>query len=1818
MRENNTVQEDDEDGQQQEQYASPKRRPQHLIDLPPLPGLGISAQTTTTNTQQTRSQGRHNDNLMNYITPPRQHNSKSKSTSQLLDVSDSLSPAPSLVAATPYRSPPPQLNKEPTLAHQKSLHEKNILSQQTIITPQPSPKGDSPLSIKLQRQHSLPIHMENTPLINNRKSINDVYNCNTKLINRTSSYLIEGHSNNNEPQTPNEKDNGSSNSHVVEEGEEDNCSISILTDDQQSTSTEWTLQTFLNDIASPGTPGGLIVNKGTKKKGKEKYVDKRTVKKGTLLKKGSRGDDDNERDKLKSTKRRLSLSSNHSYIPNKAKLEENMAVNKDPRRILSSLSSFGVVGEDSLPRKRRMSYSKLLLVVCLAIVALSYAFLSNSAPLILSSLKDQDGVANDSSMEITPSKSLLNQAKEIGAQDTSNGAEWHPLFQHGQRTANMDVEVPTNHPKAPILSNREIHQKKIQDFRQQSSSQTTIEDSQGSSHRRLDDTLFTTSNNKETRQEEGTTNFINGQVTQELCPAVHTLISQSLIIRSSYGNIFSITTPPLPGGSIKRNGDRVSKPTEGPSESPGVTIVETPASESTLNLFKRHGRVDKSPAPSNRNLFNSHSDKKKKGEDNLFSHRDGEIIDLDKEEESSSSNLFDYNTRHLQSTGDNIQIGSTGGSFADTGDYDDIDTETESVYDGTGVETITIKTLSLRMSDFQPELGTHFEVWVYTGSGSNIELNENDLDDDPTNDNTILPTKADYTEEDDEGNNGRAKFSDWSLVADGYERELIPDTEFFDNNGHIFNIGAATTIGPIGRLDKYENMEEVTIKARQWNDGKIRSDGGMDAITAEGEVTETFFYKIPESKFTELKLPKNNGKLTLFVTLDRVGLQYGYAAKQEFNQVDVMKHDYIDQTPSLDVLNGNVNMRTHVGEGVIFYPWVKEKFFYQTRRFLGKIWYDAKIPCEYMPQTEVIDIPEEEGEPTFSPTLLSTNEGTNVSVPILLTVLVKDEVPPMPVDVKEIFEDTVADFVDDNLGDFCPLTWNVGAKVTDQSVSSNVLGSTTPPGTVVQQRRDGNGHSISSRREPDVPPDLKGGGSSRYLRELIEPIFYKPMKQRARRIQAITAVDADTTFDALYDGLECPNKTPEEFAQVIEEYINDNEPELLKELKAKHDYFKDAFSITADSILPDVVSEALAEEEDDNKAAIIGGIIAALLLCCFCCCLPFLILRRKKRKEEKQNEIVGEDVEWARPVDDDHFPPLGGYYGDDGIAGGDGTGTGYDSSRRRKRPDGEIPESGDSGPPLNLKPIPPGINPPEDDSEMLHDVNWNDREEPTKDNKKRPFGRPGRMPDEGTPGEDYNINIYPGGDVGEETGYDEDLNLRHVEKTKNEHIEGDWKPEHYEPDGGVHAFGRDIKETPAIKPRWQRLAKKKGNDTSTKKLTIKQKVLKRRKELGEKMAQMRHVERVEAGLEDSDEEQVFPKAEPDSRIEDLMGRIKAIETDRVQRYQRKGRQMGESDYEIWRRLNIGEDDLSSSDESDSDEDPELAAARRKRKKKKRRGADYLLNFDDLDAYNRALAVHEDAYIHRWVQVKVEKGAGEDEGANLEDIEINNDEEYALNEDGVEVDRYGRPRPKIPRQTEGDLGDEDDAAAASIKLRPVSPRQKTAGDDEDDTAAMYANRLRSPRQDTGDIGDEDDAPQAGPDKRSLLSKQKTEYIGSINDFSSSMSRQGATKFGGLEGVEDEAVDRRSSMSRQSAVKFGGMEGLKEEGVDTSTPSDDRRSTLSKQKTEYIGSINDFSDEGDDKQTGYRKTAMARSSATKFDSVREEGDDESEDELSEGDF
>ena len=1190
------------------------------------------------------------------------------------------------------------------------------------------------------------------------------------------------------------------------------------------------------------------------------------------------------------------------------------------------------------------------------------------------------------------------------------------------------------------------------------------------------------------------------------------------------------------------------------------------------------------------------------------------------------------------------------GDYATTGDYFDIDTEFESIYEGTGTETITIKTLSLRMADFRPNEDTHFEVWLYTGSGDNIEYNENDLDDDPSNDNLVMPSKGEYQA-------SRAKFNDWILVSEGLERELLPDTDFFDHNGHVFNIGAGTTVGPLGRLDNFENMEDVNLAIKDWNDPLTTPRGGMEAVTAEGEKTNTYYFKIPEEKFMPLKLPKHNGKLTLFVTLDRVGLQYGYAAKQEFDRVDVTKHDYIDQTPSLDVLNGNVNLQMHVGEGVIFYPWMEEEFFYQTRRFLGKIWYDALIPCEYAPVTTILDAtetpsvaptPDNTMSPSMPPSLMPTENGTYVAADLLISVLIKDgPLPPMPSDVQAIFEDTVLDFVNDEFGDFCPLTWNEGATVAQQEVSA-VGGLSSGASSTGRRKRNGDNEGVSATTER--APDSNGGG--RYLRQLLEPIFSPPKKRRSRMLQAITLLDATTVFDAIYNSNSCPNKKPEELATLIEEFINNNEEELVGKLQAAHDYFKDAMGVSADLIVPVAIASETKSEEDNNLAAIIGGIIAALLLCCCCCLLPLLVVRRRKRKESKENEIIGEDVEWAHPVGDDHFPPIGGYRGDEPMAGGDGRGDGYDDSRRRKRPDGSFPEDDETGPPIGLIPIPPGIRPPEDDTEMLHSHRFLDKEFPDKDGKRRPFGRPGRMPGEDEEGNPYGINIYPGGDYELEEGEDDPNNLRHIERQTENSEDSDWEPEHYEPDGGLHGYDRPQKASPAIKPAWQRLPGKGEKDGSPdKKLNIKQLVLQRKKDLETKKNAMRQVEQLQDGPPPIDEDQVFDKDEPETRIEDLMSRIQDLETDKKKKFQRPVKYAEESDYERWKRLNIDNAELSSSDDSDDEEDVDLVAARKKKRKKKKKGDDYMLKFDDLDAYNRALAVHQDAYIHKWVKVKVQKEDEEDEGAELDAIEMDAGESAEQGEEGEEDGG----------EFLGDLGEESDSDGdkkPSANKRAMLSKQHTEyiGDMEDDAEdepksdrrSMLSKQQTEYIGDMGNLGDDDNdepaAPQSDPVKDEivwLVGKVLPEQLDDVDallgqfagretalrdtlrkklpaeeqyskppapDALKPKSDKSRRKVGFGSDVAPAAsasapVDRRSQLSKEKTEYIGSISGGMDDEDDDNTP-EDRRSLMSKQKTEYIG---DLMDEEDDDTPEDRRSLMSKQKTEHIGDLTDEEDE-----------
>lgn len=1322
-------------------------------------------------------------------------------------------------------------------------------------------------------------------------------------------------------------------------------------------------------------------------------------------------------------KRSLSLTSAHS---NNVRHHDKKSSGKNfgkshsvaPLDRIASSSLSTTVRDHSGHYNRRTLLPKLLLV-CTALCVLSGPFLLSTTKIMTSFTNLYMGVVNISTKIYHAS----------GADDNDNEEDWHPMFQHSKRTADVEVGVPTTTKPHNIPANEK---KDATVGTEGSSSSATRQDE--SQRRAADDTTNnggrsglesfsvqqqhrrrakkenlprfrpdgytrqTSNANGEGGGEEeessngGVPNFVQGEVVQNLCPATHTLLSQSLILCSSYGNIFSITTPDSPASKRKRSDDRKGK---GGSTNAGGAGSGSDPQRRTQFRQKRQQQQQLSDAPTGRPTtaaafwasapINTATSTDSTTRDTTTAPTPSPI---------AGDPTVGPTSAAPNPTGDNAN-----NQFE--GDYNDIDTATDSTYTGSGVETITVQTLSLRMADFKPEQNAHFEVWLYTGSGDDIVLNRNDLDDDPSNDNSGLgvPSKGEYQ-------SSRAKFTNWVLVSEGLESELIPDTDFFDNNGHVPNIGAGNTIGPLGRLDEFENMEDVTLQARVWNEGAMRTDGGMDAVTAEGGVTTTYYYKIPEEKFMPLKLPKYDGKLTLFVTLDRVGLQYGYAAKQEFDQVDVTKHDYIDQTPSLDVLNGNVNLKMSVGEGVILYPWIEEEFFYQARRFLGKIWYEARIPCEYAPIAEVLDVPDVESAapsnspeempslaPSGAPSLAPSMNGTNVTTELLISVLIKNgELSPMPFDVQEVFEDKLFEFLKDGFGEFCPITWNEGANVVDQDLTP--VGGPSSSGSTLEGRRrryiDGgeDPQHVSKRKKT-----TNGGG--RYLRRLLEPIFYPSNKARSRLLNTITLLDISTVVDAVYSSNTCPGKTPEELAALLETYVNDNDGDFLDLLKAAHDYFKDAFGVSADVVGGPIVGvKAMAvEEEEDGETpvgTILGGLLGALLLCCFCCCLPLLVIRRRKQKKSRENDIIREDIQWAHPVEEDHFPPLGGYRDDTIAVGGDGEGSYEENSKRRKRPEGELLMENETPPDVGVVPIPPGIRPTPDDTQMLHDHRYLDREDPDKPTKQRPFELPGRTPgDEDNPVPN-NINIYPGGDYQDDEDDPDGFRLRPIEKKNIEKGDSEWTPDNYEPDGGVHGYDRPQKPSPDIDPNCNRLPQKEEPPAPPKKkLSIRQLVLQRRRDLEAKEAAMRHVERVETGMSDEEEDQMFPKAEPDSRIEDLMGRIKELEVDRKTKYQRPQRFEEESDYERWKRLNVQESELSSSGES-SDEEFVLPAVERKKKKKKE-GNDYMLHFDDLDAYNGGLAVHQDAYIHKWVKVKVEKGkeGEEEDGANLDDLEMEN-------------------------------------------------------------------------------------------------------------------------------------------------------------------------------------------------------------------------------------
>lgn len=571
--------------------------------------------------------------------------------------------------------------------------------------------------------------------------------------------------------------------------------------------------------------------------------------------------------------------------------------------------------------------------------------------------------------------------------------------------------------------------------------------------------------------------------------------------------------------------------------------ASTTTSVKRNNLFSHHG-----DDLINDNLAGEVGQNNDLGDDDV-DVEDGERNDDGVSNDGYRGNLFKPN----------LQTGSSTGRYSD--DVDDTPTEVGSI------ETITIKTLSLRMSDLMPiDSSCHFEVWLYTGSSGEangvIDSNENDMDDDPTNDNPVVPSKGDYK-------SARAKFADWQLVAEGLERDLILDTDFYDSSGHVFNIGTNATSGPLGNLaEYYNNVDEATLAAKQYNAKMLREDGGMDAFTVEGGFATTFFYKIPEDIFTPLKIPKYNGKFTLFATLNRAALQYGTATEDESNKIDASTQDKVPNG------NGNdVDLNLHVGEGVMVYPWMFENAFYQRRRFLGKVWYDDQTPCddnEYVPPVETEDIyasdetvlPSKSHARSFdkeyfsintTPMISSRNERVIMSDFLISVALIKDRpLPPMPNDVKATLERMLLNFVDYGISDCCSLTWNEAAIVTEQDTRSIIIESPAAgnaiPSMIENRQREGHG--------------------THYLRRLVESTFLPPpTSSRNQLLLSISVLDITASFEATFDPVSCPNFSKEEFTILIEGFINDNRGDLLKRLKAASGfYFSNAFGVSADAL----------------------------------------------------------------------------------------------------------------------------------------------------------------------------------------------------------------------------------------------------------------------------------------------------------------------------------------------------------------------------------------------------------------------------------------------------------------------------------------------------------------------------------------------------------------------------------------------------------------------------------------------------------------------------
>jgi len=506
-------------------------------------------------------------------------------------------------------------------------------------------------------------------------------------------------------------------------------------------------------------------------------------------------------------------------------------------------------------------------------------------------------------------------------------------------------------------------------------------------------------------------------------------------------------------------------------------------------------------------------------------------------------------------------------------------------------ETIQIKSISLRTlsSIMSISTATNYQVYYRYGDYVNEETN---LDTRGDLEGWILVANASSIGERVAVNTTYDEVTGQDMTLyEIIQEPLIPDSSF------------VSSVTP-SDINKYEDTSDSSTKL---------SDNGMEVINYKGDTVKTYLYQIPTSNFSPISIPKYNGKISFYITLNRALLQYGEVEDdEEWDTIDVENLNYDSNS-----MNNDMNVRIHVGEGVTSYPWTTVPALYTPRRFLGKVWYEQTkdVPCS-MHESAPSESPSVYQLPPLPGQADDINGGGVVGEAIDTRFVVSiflqqdiNEARKMGINAVNEFKKTMLEFLNEEyiLSD---CIWGIDLDVVYQLLS----------------RLDGVGRRqrwLRSGRQYRQDDDLlkRTLQSKDDITILQVEMLVKGVAFDDEGVCPLGATPASPTSNG--------NNWKETMANIGIDTITTNSEDLGERLKEAHPYFASIFAVAADPTLisrsdDEAAAAAAAADNEDGGfplIPIIGavvGVVVVLLLAGF-----FVYRRRKQQKQIQEGNEEG-------------------------------------------------------------------------------------------------------------------------------------------------------------------------------------------------------------------------------------------------------------------------------------------------------------------------------------------------------------------------------------------------------------------------------------------------------------------------------------------------------------------------------------------------------------------------------------------------------------------